>query len=120
MSGGMHSPRRAAKGAHHWLWQRATALALAPLSVWFVFSILGRIDDAQHAAAAWVAQPGVAAALCVYLIAAFAHAQLGLQVIAEDYIASDNARGKSVLALGVINTLAAAAAIFAVLRIAFF
>jgi len=121
VSGGAEYPPRAAhKGAHHWLWQRATALALVPLGAWFVFAILGRIDDGRHAAAAWVAQPGVAAALCVYLAAVFAHAQLGLQVIAEDYIASDNARGRAVRALGVINTLAAAAAMAAVLRIAFF
>ncbi|MDA8021402.1 MAG: succinate dehydrogenase, hydrophobic membrane anchor protein [Gammaproteobacteria bacterium] len=110
----------AQKGAHHWLWQRATAVALAVLSVWFVFEILGRVDDAHGAAMAWVAHPGVAAALIIYLVALFWHAQLGLQVIAEDYIASDGARRKSVRAFAAINTLAALAAIAAVARIAFF
>lgn len=104
-------------GARHWWLQRLSALALIPLTLWFVFAILARIDDAHPAALAWIAQPAVAVALCVYAALMFFHAQLGLQVVVEDYVA-EASRGKILLALKVANLLGALAAILSVLSIA--
>jgi len=111
----------ASKPAHasrHWLWQRATAVALVPLTLWFVFNILSAIGDSHAAVVAWAAQPGVAAALIAYLAAMFYHAQLGLQVIVEDYVAAPATRARLLLALRLINGVAAAIASAAVLIIA--
>jgi len=111
----------ASKPAHasrHWLWQRATAVALVPLTLWFVFNILSAIGDSHAAAVAWAAQPGVAAALIAYLAAMFYHAQLGLQVVVEDYVAAPATRARLLLALRLINGVAAAIASAAVLIIA--
>jgi len=111
----------ASKPAHasrHWLWQRATAVALVPLTLWFVFNILSAIGDSHAAVVAWAAQPGVAAALIAYLAAMFYHAQLGLQVVVEDYVATEVLRAKIVRALRLINTVAGAVAIAAVLLVA--
>lgn len=114
----MNAVAKPGHASRHWRWQRATALALIPLTLWFVFAVLARIGESHAAAAAWVAQPGVAAGLIVYLAAAFYHAQLGLQVIVEDYVA-EAARAKTLLALRLINAVAAAVAIAAVLTVAF-
>ncbi|MGI9310317.1 MAG: succinate dehydrogenase, hydrophobic membrane anchor protein [bacterium] len=120
-SDGAH-PYRADAGANsgrrHWRWQRASAIALVPLTLWFVTQILNHIGDGYHAALAWVAQPAAAAALIAYLAFAFAHSQLGLQVIFEDYIATESMRAKAVLACAAVNALGFVAATVAVLRIA--
>lgn len=110
----MNAATRPGHASRHWRWQRATAVALIPLTLWFVFAVVARIGDSHAAAVAWVAQPGVAAGLIIYLAAAFYHAQLGLQVIVEDYVAAESARARTLRALRLINGVAAAVAISAV------
>ncbi len=106
------------QGSRHWWWQRVSALLLVPFTLGFVFAILQHIGDRQSVASAWVAQPAVAVALVAYLVLLFFHAQLGLQVIVEDYVASHRTRHVTLLAIKVVNTLAALAAVVSVLRIA--
>lgn len=114
----MNAAAKPGHASRHWRWQRGTAMALIPLTLWFVFAILARIGEPHHAVAAWLSQPGVAAALIAYLAAVFHHAQLGLQVIVEDYVAAEAARARTLLALRLINSVAAAVAIAAVLLVA--
>ncbi len=107
------------KGARHWWLQRISALLLIPLTLWFVFAILAHMDDRQQAAAAWIAEPWVAVAISAYLVLLFFHAQLGLQVIVEDYIPTHATRTKTLLVIKTINLIGALVAVFAVARIAF-
>lgn len=109
----------AGEGSRHWWLQRISALLLIPLTLWFMFAILDHIGDAHWLATAWIARPEVAAALIAYLVFLFFHAQLGLQVIIEDYVSSRRARRKTLLALQAVNWLGAAVAVFSVVRIAF-
>ena len=106
------------EGAHHWWLQRVSALALVPLTLWFVWAILIHIGAEHHVATAWIAQPEVALLLILYLLFTFFHAQLGLQVVIEDYISSEGVRMVILLVMKAVNLLAAAAALFSVLRIA--
>jgi succinate dehydrogenase / fumarate reductase membrane anchor subunit len=74
------------EGVHHWWTQRLTALALIPLGIWFVASVVC-LAGADHAAITqWLGAPVTLVALSLTLIAAFYHAVLGLQVVIEDYI----------------------------------
>lgn len=76
----------AKEGVNHFWAQRMTALALIPLCVWFVISLLV-ITGADHATVkAWVSSPVVAGLLILLIAATFYHAFLGLQVVIEDYI----------------------------------
>jgi succinate dehydrogenase / fumarate reductase membrane anchor subunit len=76
----------AKEGVHHWWAQRLTAAALIPLTLWFVVSLLG-IATADYAEAiAWVRSPLVTALLLLLIGITFHHAQLGLQVVLEDYL----------------------------------
>ena len=106
------------KGARHWLWQRITAVLLIPLTLWFMFAFIARVFDSQYAAINWLSEPTVAIAAVVYLAILFWHSQLGLQVIIEDYVSSTSRRYATLIATKFINIIAAAIAIFAVLRIA--
>lgn len=73
-------------GFHHWWLQRLTAVALVPLSLWFLFFIvdLGSANYAQVLAA--VGEPINALLLIVLVICAFWHGVLGLDVIVQDYV----------------------------------
>jgi succinate dehydrogenase / fumarate reductase, membrane anchor subunit len=77
----------AKKGASHWMWQRLTALIIAPLGIWLVVSLVGlsRSGDIQEISD-WMASPYNALFSTLFLGAMFMHAKLGLQVVIEDYI----------------------------------
>ena len=76
----------AKSGTDHWWLQRLTALALIPLVIWFVVSMI-IVTGADHAAAvAFISSPINAVLLILLIVATFHHGQLGLQVVIEDYI----------------------------------
>lgn len=75
----------AKSGTDHWWMQRLTALALIPLVIWFVVSMI-IVVGADHAAAVeFISSPINSVLLILLIIATFYHGQLGLQVVIEDY-----------------------------------
>lgn len=105
-------------GARHFWAQRLTAMAMVPLTLWFVFS-LARIADGDYEAVRWwVSAPSVAVVLVLFLATAFYHAAFGIQMVIEDYVAS----GGWKLVIRVLTQFAlaalAVASIFSVLRVA--
>jgi len=105
-------------GAHHWWAQRLSAIALVPLLLWFVAS-LTVIATADYAtAAAWVRSPYNSALLVLLIGALFYHAQLGMQVVFEDYISTPWLQVASIILVRFLALLLAVIAIVAVLRIA--
>ena len=106
-------------GTEHFWRQRLTAVALVPLIIWFVVSIVA-MSGADHAAMiAWLKQPVPAVAMLLFIAAGFVHLRLGMQVIIEDYVTSDGAK----IALLMLNTFFCAAvglaSVLAVLKISF-
>lgn len=73
-------------GTHHWWLQRVTAIALIPLTIWLVASIIALIGAGHAAFTAWFGQPINATVMIIFLGVAFHHAQLGMQVVIEDYV----------------------------------
>ncbi|MDE3059822.1 MAG: succinate dehydrogenase, hydrophobic membrane anchor protein [Pseudomonadota bacterium] len=71
----------------HWWWQRVTALALVPLSLWFLASLLTALMTPDVVKVAeWFASPLHALPVALLAVAGFWHAKLGLQVVIEDYV----------------------------------
>ncbi|SMF74970.1 succinate dehydrogenase subunit D [Tistlia consotensis] len=84
-------------GTAHWWAQRLTALALVPLVLWFVISVISLIGSDYESFVDWAGSP-VSGALLVLLIGAtFWHAALGLQVVIEDYVHREGCKLASVL-----------------------
>ena len=109
----------AKEGVQHWWAQRVTALALVPLILWFVASI-AYLAGADHAGfIGWVARPSNALLMIFLLAAGFHHAQLGLQVVIEDYVHSEGYKLALLIIVKFAALLLALAGIFAVLKIAF-
>lgn len=76
----------AGHGFSHWWWQRLTAVALIPLTLWLVYSIVSLLGADYQEAAAWLSTPFNATLMLVFVVAMLFHAQTGLQVVIEDYI----------------------------------
>lgn len=108
----------AKEGTHHFWMQRVTAVALIPLTLWFVFS-MARLPAADFEAVRWwVAAPSVAVALILFIACALYHSTLGVQVVIEDYVAAEGKKIVALLLSKFVHTIAGVAGIFAVLKIA--
>lgn len=108
----------AKSGAHHWMVQRITAVALIGLSLWVVWIALAATRMDYVAARALIAQPWNAVLMIVFLITSFWHAQLGLQVIVEDYVHAKGFELALQTTIKFVCFLGAAASVLAVIRIA--
>ena len=104
-------------GAAHWWAQRLTAIALVPLSLWFICAMIRMIGATRDDVVFWMAGPLPIVLMIVLVIATFHHLQLGLQVVIEDYMHSDVLRIGSTLLIKGISGLLALACIIAVLKL---
>lgn len=109
----------AKEGVHHWWVQRLTAVALIPLSLWFIVGLIKAANGGYAAAAQWLARPMSAVMAVLLLIALFHHTQLGLQVVIEDYVHHEGVKLALVVVVKLASFLLAAVGIFAVLHLAF-
>jgi succinate dehydrogenase / fumarate reductase, membrane anchor subunit len=109
----------AKEGVSHWWAQRVTAIALIPLGIWLVASLvcLAGADHAQISQ--WLSAPFTLGALALTIFAAFYHAVLGLQVVIEDYVHGKAAKLTLVLLVQFAAFGLATAAIIALLVAAF-
>ncbi|MBT8115948.1 MAG: succinate dehydrogenase, hydrophobic membrane anchor protein [Arenicella sp.] len=73
-------------GFSHWWWQRVTAIALIPLTLWFAFSVIGLIGADHARVMAWLGSPINATIVLLFVLTALYHGQTGVQVVIEDYI----------------------------------
>jgi succinate dehydrogenase / fumarate reductase membrane anchor subunit len=73
-------------GVGHWWLQRTTAVALMLLTPWFAWFALGLAGGDQVAVREAVARPMTASLLTAFVLSLLWHAQLGLQVVVEDYV----------------------------------
>ena len=97
----------AGHGSEHWWRQRVSAVALIPLSVWFVISLMCKIT-AEHADVLdWIGKPHVTVLLIATVIAMFYHLKLGVQVVVEDYIHHTPTKVAALIALTLAATLGA-------------
>ncbi len=80
----------AKEGVSHWWSQRMSAVALVPLTLWFVASVTSHIGADHAAMTAWIGSPMTAGLFILLIAATFYHAYLGLQVVIEDYVHSES------------------------------
>jgi len=77
--------------AHFW-YQRVTAIALIPLSLWLIVLTSKALNAPYQETVNWLIAPINAAALVVWIVAVIYHAALGVQVVIEDYISTLSTR----------------------------
>src|ERR1019366_3380257 len=86
-------------GSRHWWAQRLTSVALVPLTLWFIWSIMHLTGASQADVADWLASPVRLALLLALIAATFHHLQLGMQVVIEDYVPQEGVKLAAVLAI---------------------
>jgi succinate dehydrogenase / fumarate reductase membrane anchor subunit len=109
----------AREGVQHWWMQRLTALALIPLGIWLVASLVWLAGEDHAAIALWLGAPFTLGALSLTLIVAFYHAVLGLQVVIEDYVHAKAAKFALIILVQFAAVALAVAAIVALIYGAF-
>jgi succinate dehydrogenase / fumarate reductase membrane anchor subunit len=104
-------------GTAHWWAQRVTAVALIPLTLWFVFSLLSLPDLDYELVRTWLSVP-ISGFLATLLVAVLAyHSYLGTTVIVEDYVTGAGMKVLVLMLLKFLYILVGGAAIFAILRV---
>jgi len=109
----------AREGTAHWWAQRLTAVALVPLTLWFVIGLVGLIGAEFAAVEEWISGPINATLLVLLIVATFHHAQLGLQVVIEDYVHHEGLKIAGIVLVKFAAILLGLAAVLAVLSISF-
>ena len=105
-------------GTADWWAQRVSAVALVPLTVWFLISLLALPSLDYATVRIWLSFP-LTGLLTVLLVAVLTyHSYLGTCVVIEDYVHSAGTKVASLLLLRFLYVLVGGASIFAVLRIA--
>lgn len=116
-SSAAHGLGPAGHGARHWWAQRVSAIALVPLMLWLVRALARGVANDHAALTVWLKTPINAILMILLLIAAFHHAALGLQTVAEDYIHS-RARFAVIALVQLACVAGAVSSIAATMRIA--
>jgi succinate dehydrogenase / fumarate reductase membrane anchor subunit len=109
----------AKEGVEHWWLQRVTAVALILLALWFVAALVAHLGADHAATVAWLRSPLTAVAMILLVVATFVHMALGVQVVIEDYVHHEVMKVASLILLRLACWALGAAALFAVLRVAF-
>ena len=109
----------AKSGTNHWWVQRLTAIGLIPLSIWFIIEILLAVGNDYNEAKEVISQPFTAILLILFIVLTFHHAQLGLQVVVEDYVKRKSFEIGLLIVIKGAAILLSLTALFAVLSIAF-
>ncbi len=107
----------AKEGVGHWTAQRLTAMALVPLSLWFIYSSFALIGADHDTFVLWLGVHGNALLLVLLIPTLFYHAVLGVQVVIEDYVHHERIKGTAVIVVKFIAVVSAASSLLSVLRI---
>ena len=108
--------------AHHgagvWLAERMTGLALVPLGLWAVYSVLQLALVGYDGAVDFLGSPVNATLAVLTLTIVFHHMHMGMRVIIEDYIEHKPSRLLWITLSAAASLLGAAIAIISILKVA--
>ncbi len=104
-------------GLSEWRLQRLTAIALIPLSLYFVASVLWLATSDRITAAAWLASPVSALLVMLFVLAGLAHALVGLRSVFLDYVHTRARLVAAGLFIRAAAVLLAGASVLAILKL---
>jgi succinate dehydrogenase / fumarate reductase membrane anchor subunit len=117
--GQVHGLGAAKEGVSHWWRQRLTAVALVPLTLWFIWSLIA-IESLSYATMyAWLAEPTHATGAILLVSVLVLHSQLGVQVVIEDYVHDHALKVLSLIGSSFAHVLIGVAGVLSVLLVAF-
>jgi len=87
------------RGTEHWYWERLTALALVPLTIWFIVQLLSGVAADYDTMAGWLTVPGNMVLMVLLAFFYFWHAWIAVGVVIEDYVHHDATKIGGMIAL---------------------
>ena len=106
-------------GVSHWIVERVTGLALAPLSVWLLVALLSLPHLDYISVSSWVASGWNPVWLCLLVALSAWHSWLGVQMVVEDYVHGFGAKTATLLLSTGVHALLALSGVYAVLHTVF-
>ncbi|MBT5030986.1 MAG: succinate dehydrogenase, hydrophobic membrane anchor protein [Proteobacteria bacterium] len=106
------------EGLSHWWLQRVTAVALIPLCLWFVYSVLGFLGAPHAVVVSWFGSPLNSSLMLLFVLVSLYHGQTGVQVVIEDYIHTKVLNIGLLLLVKGFSALLAVVAVVSVLKMA--
>lgn len=82
----------ARSGSGEWATTRFESVALVPLTIWFIFSVIHLASAPREAVLAWMSSPLVLALMVLLIAITFHHLQLGLKNVIDDYVHNEGAK----------------------------
>jgi succinate dehydrogenase / fumarate reductase membrane anchor subunit len=104
-------------GYHHWWIERVEAVALVPLTIWFIFALLHLVGAPHQAMIDWLSSPVSMVLMLLLIVATFHHFSLGVQSVLDDYVHQPTIKMWSVFAIKGACLVLALLCIVSVLRI---
>jgi succinate dehydrogenase / fumarate reductase, membrane anchor subunit len=109
----------AKSGTEHFWRQRLTAVANVPLSIAFVFIVIGLLGRNHAAVVQILGSPLVAVIMLLFILSITTHMRLGMQVIIEDYVHDERHKFFLLMANTFFAVAVALASAFAILTLSF-
>jgi len=109
----------AGEGVAQWWAERISALALVPLTVWFVASLAAMAGADYFAMRDWMSSPVVAGLLILLIVTGFLHAALAIQTVIEDYVHHQGLKIAGLLGVKALAFVLALTGTLAVLSVLF-
>jgi succinate dehydrogenase / fumarate reductase, membrane anchor subunit len=105
-------------GTEHFWRERASAVALVPLTLWFAAAVFHIAGGGEEAAMVFLAQPLHAVLMILFVVATVIHMTMGIQVVIEDYVYVEGQKIALFLLNRAFGWLVGALCVFAILKIA--
>jgi succinate dehydrogenase / fumarate reductase membrane anchor subunit len=106
-------------GTAHWWAQRLTSMALLPLMLWFVVSVIGLVGADHGAYVGWLSDPGNTLLMVLMVVTFFYHSEQGLHVVIEDYVQSEVGKISALMAVKAFSYIGGIASLLAIFRVSF-
>ncbi len=104
-------------GVVHWKLQRISAIAMIPLIIWFVSSLVFSLINGYDQSINWLQSPLNATGMVLLFGTLYFHAASGLQVVVEDYVHNEGLKIMSLILIKLLSVLSGILSILCVLKI---
>lgn len=104
-------------GSHHWITLRISAIALIPLTIWLVLSVLQIINDPVNYMPLFFAYPLNAIMTIIFIAFSLYHGSLGMREIIEDYIPNKFQKYFYITLVNFISITAGTAAVVSIIKL---
>jgi succinate dehydrogenase / fumarate reductase membrane anchor subunit len=104
-------------GSHSWLMHRISAVALIPLVIWLVLSVIQIIEDPINYMPIFFAYPLNAFMGILFVIFSLYHGSLGMKEVIEDYVSNKVKKHFYIMLVHFLSIVTGTAVVVAILRL---